>query len=86
LKTIDLSTRKIDLAAILRLAEKEAVLLTCKGKEFLLSKADDFDAEVEALRKSVRFQAFLNKRLSGAGWIPLAKVDKEIAADGTKRK
>jgi hypothetical protein len=85
-KTIDLSARKVDLAGILRLAEKGPVLLTSEGQEFLVSKADDFAAEVQALRQSVRFQAFLDKRLSGAGWIPLAQIEKEIAADLAKEK
>ncbi len=86
MKAIDLSARKADLAGILRLAEKGPVLLTRQGQEFLISKADDFEAEVEALRRSGRFQAFLDKRLRGAGWVPLAKIEKEIAADLEKEK
>jgi len=84
--TIDLSARQADLAGILRLAEKGPVLLTDQGQEFLVSKADDFAAEIQALRQSARFQAFLDKRLSGAGWIPLAKIEKAIAADLAKEK
>lgn len=83
---MDLSTRKADLATILRLAEKGPVLLAHQGQEFMVSKADDFEAEVEGLRNSARFQAFLDKRLQGAGWIPLAKIEQEIAADLDKER
>ena len=35
-----------------------------EGQEFLLAEADDFEEEVEAFRKSVSFQQFLDKRFS----------------------
>ena len=47
----------------------------------MAGKADDFEAEVQALRRSTRFQAFLDKRMADTTWIPLGKVEKEIAAD-----
>jgi len=81
-----LSARKADLAGVLRLAEKGPVLLTDDGREFLVSKADDFAAEIEALRQSIPFQAFLDKRLCGTGWTSLAEIEKEIAADLAKGK
>ena len=84
--TIDLSARHLDVAALLRLAEKEPILLTNAGQEFMVSKEDDFDAEVEALRRSARFQAFLNKRRKDSTWIPMAQVEKEIAAELAKRR
>jgi hypothetical protein len=79
MKTVDLSRRKVDLAAILRWAEKGPVLLHSAGREFVVSKADDFDAEVQALRKSARFQAFLDRRLTDETWIPMAEVEREVA-------
>jgi len=73
------------LPSLLRLAKKGPVLLQSAGQEFLISKADDFDREVEALRASRRFQAFLDKRLRRTSWIPLAQVEQEIAAELGKR-
>ena len=84
MKTID--SRTADLAAVLRLAARGPVLLTSAGGEFVVSKADDFEVEVEALRQSPRFQAFLDRRLKSSTWIPLAKIEKEIAADLGKRQ
>jgi hypothetical protein len=80
MKTIDLSRRKADLASILRLAAKEPVLITSAGQEFLVSRADDFDAEVAVLRQSARFQALLGKRQKSRRRIPLAEIEEEIAA------
>jgi hypothetical protein len=78
-KSINLSSHKLDLAGALRLAAKGPVLLTEGGQEFVLSKADDFEAEVEALRNSRRFQAFLDRRMKRAGWTPLSEIEREIA-------
>jgi hypothetical protein len=80
MKTIDLARRKADLASILRLAAKEPVLITSGGKEFVVSRADDFDAEVAALRQSARFQAFLDQRQKSGRRIPLSEIEQEIAA------
>ncbi len=59
------------------MARKEPVLaLTSDGEEFILSQADDFDKEVEALRNSQTFQKFLEERSQCTARIPLSKIER----------
>lgn len=87
MKTIDLEKEKMDLAAVIKIARREPVLLvTPDGKEFCIAEADDFEKEVEALRGSPAFQKFLEKRSASARRIPLvdieAEIEKELAKQG----
>ena len=59
MKTIELEKEPLDLQAVIELAHQEPVLLvTADGKEFCVAEADDFEREVERLRKSQAFQRF----------------------------
>jgi len=79
MKTVKLEDKKLGLEEVINIARKEPVLvLTPDGKEFLISEADDFEKEVEALRGSPTFQKFLDERLRGKGTFPLEEVEKEI--------
>ncbi len=79
MKTVKLEDEKLGLEEVINIARKEPVLvLTPDGKEFLISEADDFEKEVEALRGSPAFQKFLDERLRGKGTFPLEEVEKEI--------
>jgi len=79
MKSVDLRSENVDLAQLLHLAEQEAVLLVAPdGHEFVLAEADDFDAEVEALRNSTRFQSFLDQRMSQGGRIPIEEIEHEV--------
>jgi len=87
MKTIDLEKEKLDLAAVIKIARREPVLLlTPDGKEFCIAEADDFEKEVEALRGSQAFQRFLDERSASTGRIPLedieAEIEKELAMKG----
>lgn len=63
MKTFNLQEQQPSLAELLQAARGEPVLLVePTGGEFLLSAADDFDTEVNALRASPAFQAFLDER------------------------
>ena len=65
MKSVDLRSENVDLSQLLHMAEDDAVLVvTEEGREFIAAEADDFDAEAEALRKSARFQSFLDLRMS----------------------
>jgi len=46
-----------------------------------ISEADDFDAEVEALRNSRRFQQFLDERMRDKTRLPIEQIEKEIAEE-----
>jgi len=79
MKSINLLNEKPDLSEIIDLAEREPVLLVApNGHQFILSQADDFDAEVEALRNSARFQAFLDERMKDQVRIPIEDIEREV--------
>ena len=46
--------------------------------EFILSQTDDFEAEVEALRNSQKFQEFLDERIKCKVRFPIEELEKEI--------
>jgi hypothetical protein len=73
------------LAAVLHLAGQEPVLLlTPDGKEFVLTEADDFEREVEGLRRSRTFQQFLEERSKDQHRIPLEEIEREIEQELSK--
>ena len=79
MKTVNLEKQKLDLDAVINLARQEPVLLlTPDGKEFCIAEADDFEREVEALRKSQAFQKFLDARSACTQRIPLEEIEKEL--------
>lgn len=79
MKTVDLTQEQVDLASLLILAQNEPILLlTAEGQEFLLSEADDFEREVDALRTSKSFQQFLEKRSAGKNKTSLDELELEI--------
>lgn len=78
MKAIDIEKEKIGLAQIFSSARKEAVLLLAGGEEFILSRADDFDVEVEAIRNSPSFQSFLDKRMECKTRFPIEDIEKEV--------
>lgn len=79
MKTINLEKEKLNLKEVIKLAQKESVLLlTPDGKEFFISEADDFEKEVEMLRGSQAFQRFLDDRSMCKHRVPLEEIEKEI--------
>jgi hypothetical protein len=86
MKTIDLDKDKPDLASVIMIARREPVLLvTSDGREFCIAEADDFDKEVEALRRSQAFQRFLDERSKSAKRIPLEDIEAEIEKELAKQ-
>lgn len=82
MKKVNLQDQKLTLKEVIGLAEKEPVLLlTAEGKEFFISEADDFEHEVDALRKSRAFQKFLDSRLASSSRVPLEQIEIEIARE-----
>jgi len=79
MKTVNLEKEKMNLKEVINLARKEPVLLlTPDGEEFFISEADDFEKEVEILRRSTAFQKFLDERAECKHRIPLEDIEKEI--------
>ncbi len=85
MKTINLQDPQPSLAELLQAARGEPVLLVePTGGEFVLSVADDFDAEVSALRASPAFQAFLDQRSRPTRTRPFSEYVRELDADLTR--
>lgn len=72
---------KFDLADIFVLARQESVLLIANGEGFILSRADDFEAEVDAIRNSPSFQSFLDKRMECKTRFPLEGIENSMEDD-----
>jgi hypothetical protein len=49
--------------------------------EDALSQADGFETEVEALRNSQKFQAFLDERMKCKVRFPIEELEQEIEAE-----
>jgi hypothetical protein len=82
MKTINLQDQQPSLAELLQTARGESVLLVePTGAEFVLSAADDFDAEVKALRESPAFQAFLETRSRPTRTRPFSDYVRELAEE-----
>jgi hypothetical protein len=79
MKSVDLHGESIDLSQLLHIAKEESVLLvTPDGYEFILAEVNDFDAEVEALRKSAHFQSFIDQRMSQKERVPIEEIEEDI--------
>ncbi len=82
MRTVDLEKENLELSQIFNFARLEPVLLlTDDGQEFILSLADEFESEVEALRNSHSFQAFLDERAKCEVRFPIEEIEKEIEVD-----
>ena len=79
MKSIDLAREYPQLSEVIELAERGPVLLLApNGHPFILSQADHFEAEVEALRNSQLFQRFLDERMQDQTGIPIEQIEREI--------
>ena len=87
MKTVNLEMDKFNLEEVINMARKEPILiLTSDGKEFFISEADDFEKEVETLRKSQAFQRFLDERSACTRRISLEEIKKDIDKEITEKK
>ena len=79
MKTVALSTKAASVAELLRMARQESLLVTTEdGECFLISSADDFDTEVQLLRRNHKFLAMLDKLKSDRDTIPLEEAEKTL--------
>ncbi|MFB8788597.1 MAG: hypothetical protein U7123_07035 [Potamolinea sp.] len=62
MKIIELKSGQLTLDEVMELAKSEAVILRkANGELFALASVDDFEVEVELLRKNAEFRAFLKE-------------------------
>jgi hypothetical protein len=80
MKTVDLAARKLSLDQLTRMARRGAVLIRGgHGECFLMTRADDFETEVELLRRNHKFLAFLDRRFNDAKTTALEEVEARLA-------
>jgi hypothetical protein len=80
MKTVELTAKAASAADLLSMARQENVLVrTEEGELFLISSADDFDTEVQLLRRNHKFLSLLDRLKEDRDTIPLA--DAKAALD-----
>jgi len=79
MKIINLSNEKPSVQDLFKMAKAEAVLIEDNGDRFLLTLANDFEAEVELLRHSHKFLVFLDERLKSSKTIPIEQIEAELS-------
>ncbi len=79
MKTVELSAKAPSVLELLSMARQDNVLVTTEdGDSFLISSADDFDTEVELLRKNHKFLAMLDKLKRDRDTIPLEEAEETL--------
>ncbi|HEX7181011.1 MAG TPA: hypothetical protein VF756_04155 [Thermoanaerobaculia bacterium] len=78
MKKID-TTAVSNLAELLDLAQEDTILLrTPEGREFILTEADDFEAEVESVRQNRELLDLLDERSRERKSYSLAEVKEKL--------
>jgi len=79
MKTIKLSAHSPSVADLLSMAREEGVLVTTEdGDSFFVSLADDFDTEVQLLRRNHTFLTMLDELKREEQTIPLEDAEKNL--------
>ncbi len=79
MKTIELTSDAPTLHELVILADQENVIIrTAQGRQFLLAELDDFELEVERLKNSEEFMAFLDERSKERGTTSIEELRKEL--------
>ncbi len=79
MKTLKLTSHMPSVKDLLRMAQKDTVLVTTEdGDSFVISSADDFNTEVQLLRQNHTFLTMLDDFKSEAEIIPLNDVEKKL--------
>ena len=72
MKTVKLTSRPPSVADLLNMARDDVVLVTTEdGDSFVISTADDFDTEVQLLRRNHAFLSMLDEWKTDDDTIPL---------------
>lgn len=81
MKIVELEKGKLTLDEVMALAKSEAVVLrNPDGKMFALAPVDDFDVEVELLKKNTEFMALLKELSREKATISLKSLREELGA------
>lgn len=83
MKTVELKECALSVRELIELARGENVLVKSPdGEEFVFAHVDDFEQEVETLRQSSAFLAFLDERSRDKTRIPLAEARARLLGEG----
>ena len=86
MKTIPVSPRSKSINALLQQAKnKNVILRTTDGREFILAEVNDFDREIELTRRNKKLMKFLEKRARETKTIPAAEARARLLG-GSKNK
>ena len=80
MKTIELTLGTASIHELVELAGRENIIIikTPGGKQFVLAELDDFELEVEQLKNSKDFMAFLDERSKERGTIPVEELRRDL--------
>jgi len=79
MKTIELAADTPSLPELIELADAENIIInTPDGKQFVLAEIDDFGLEVEQLKNSKEFVAFLDERSKERATTSIEELRREL--------
>ncbi|PYS59321.1 MAG: hypothetical protein DMF73_20500 [Acidobacteria bacterium] len=79
MKTIELTLGTASIHELVELAGRENIIINTQGgKQFVLAELDDFELEVEQLKNSKEFMAFLDQRSKERGTIPVEELRRDL--------
>ena len=79
MKTIELTLGTASIHELVELAGRENIIINTQGgKQFVLAELDDFELEVEQLKNSKEFVAFLDQRSKERGTIPVEELRRDL--------
>jgi len=78
MKTIELTPDTPSLHELVELADGENIIIkTPQGRQFIFAELDDFELEVEQLKNSKEFMAFLDQRSKERGTTSIEQLREE---------
>jgi hypothetical protein len=79
MKTLKLSAHPPSVADLLSMARRDTLLVTTEdGESFLVTPADDFDTEVQLLRRNHALLTLLDELKKDPDTIPLAEAEAKL--------
>ena len=79
MKTIELTLGTASIHELVELAGRENIIINTQGgKQFVLAELDDFELEVEQLKNSKEFMAFLDQRSKQRGTTSIEELRSDL--------
>jgi len=79
MKTVDVSSSSFSINELPDMAKQESLLVKTKdGESFVISSTDEFDSEIELLRRNHKFLSMLDNFKKSDESIPIDEVEKTL--------